>query len=63
MDAQLEVHALAVTETDSLTDPGLLAEVLEAREELESAKSSEEVETLRKKNHGEYADLALGDVS
>jgi len=52
-----------VTETDSLTDPGLLAEVLEAREELESAKSSEEVETLRKKNHGEYADLALGDVS
>ena len=48
------MHALAVTETDSLSDPGLLAEILEAREELESATSADEVETLRETNGGEY---------
>ncbi len=40
-------------ETDSLTDPLLLSEVLEAREELEEASSAEEVDRLREANHGE----------
>jgi molecular chaperone HscB len=37
-------------ETESLTDPMLLAEILEAREELEMAESAEEVEQLRRTN-------------
>jgi hypothetical protein len=36
-----------------LTDPTLLAEILEAREELEEAASHDEVEEIRKANHGE----------
>lgn len=37
-------------ETESLTDPMLLAEILEAREELEMAESAEEVDGLRRTN-------------
>ncbi len=46
------MHALATVETDSLTDPGMLADILEAREELESATTSKEVETIRQTNTG-----------
>jgi hypothetical protein len=35
-----------------LTDPDLLMEVLEAREELEEATTAEQVEALREANHG-----------
>jgi len=41
-----------VEETESLTDPMLLAEILEAREELEMASSPEEVDELRLTNQG-----------
>jgi molecular chaperone HscB len=41
---------LAVEETESLTDPMLLAEILEAREELEEASTAEEVDALRQAN-------------
>ncbi|RSH91888.1 hypothetical protein EHS25_009258 [Saitozyma podzolica] len=47
----LSVHGLRSEETDSLTDPTLLAEILEAREELEEAASHDEVEEIRKANH------------
>lgn len=49
---QLAVHDLAHDETDSLTDPTLLAEILEAREELEYAETQEEVDELRAANQG-----------
>lgn len=39
-------------EADSLTDPVLLMEVMEAREELEEASSEEEVEAVRAANKG-----------
>lgn len=47
----LSVHGYPTEETDSLTDPDLLMEVLEAREELEEATSAEQVEGLRQTNH------------
>lgn len=49
---QLSVHDLPMEETDSLTDPMLLADIMEAREELEEAQSEEDVEKLRIANHG-----------
>ena len=49
---QLGVHGYPTEETDSLTDPDLLMEVLEAREELEEATSAEQVDGLRQANHG-----------
>lgn len=39
-------------ETDSLTDPELLMEILEAREGLEEATSEAEMEAVRAKNTG-----------
>ncbi|ORY33366.1 hypothetical protein BCR39DRAFT_463736 [Naematelia encephala] len=47
----LSTYQLATDETDSLTDPMLLAEILEAREELDSATTKEEVDTIRAANH------------
>lgn len=49
---QLNVHGYPTEESDSLTDPDLLMEVLEAREELEEAESAEQVDALREANHG-----------
>ena len=37
-----------------MTDPMLLAEILEAREELEMASSPEEVDELRQTNQGMF---------
>jgi molecular chaperone HscB len=45
-----------VNETDSLTDPMLLAEILEAREELEMATTPEEVEEIRQTNQSRFLD-------
>jgi molecular chaperone HscB len=59
---QLSVHGLRSEETDSLTDPTLLAEILEAREELEEAASHDEVDDIRKANHGERTCHTLADV-
>lgn len=42
-----------MAETESLTDPMLLAEILEAREELEMASTPEEVDEIRQTNAGE----------
>lgn len=51
------MHALATVETDALTDPALLAEIMEAREELESATTPEQVEAVRQTNAGKPAPL------
>lgn len=56
---QLSVHDLPTQETDSLTDPMLLAEILEAREELEEAETEDQVDQLRTSNHGASIYLAL----
>ena len=47
------MYGYPTEETDSLTDPDLLMEVLEAREELEEAETNEQVDALRQANHGE----------
>lgn len=51
LPVKLGAHAQATEETDSITDPMLLAEILEAREELESAATEEEVTAIREANH------------
>ena len=43
-----------MVEEESLADPELLTEILEAREELESAATTEKVDTLRKTNSGTF---------
>lgn len=48
------MHGYPTEETDSLADPMLLSDVLEAREELEEATTAEQVDQLRQANHGEY---------
>jgi molecular chaperone HscB len=52
----LSTQELEVNETDSLTDPMLLAEILEAREELEMATTPEEVEEIRQTNQSRFLD-------
>lgn len=54
---QLELYGNPVEETDSLTDPELLMEILEAREGLEEASSEDEMEVVRAKNTGEKRSL------
>jgi molecular chaperone HscB len=48
-------------ETDSLTDPMLLAEIMEAREELEEAQSEADVDGLREANAGKLPSRLSGD--
>lgn len=48
----LTQHGLPPSETDKLTDETLIMQVMEAREELEEAKTAEEVETVRGRNGG-----------
>jgi molecular chaperone HscB len=49
---QLSANALGVEESDSLTDPVLLAEILEAREEVEMATSQEDIHGIADRNAG-----------
>ncbi|WVQ84491.1 Fe-S protein assembly co-chaperone HscB [Cryptococcus sp. DSM 104549] len=53
----LSIYAQGPEETDKLSDPMLLAEILEAREELEEAESQEEVDRIRAANHEHVADI------
>ncbi|KAK4684475.1 molecular chaperone HscB, partial [Tremellales sp. Uapishka_1] len=48
---QLSLHEFGPEEADKLTDPMLLAAILEAREELDEAESRDQVESLRATNH------------
>lgn len=43
----LEIHDYNISESDSLTDPELLMEIMEAREELEEATTQEDSERVR----------------
>jgi molecular chaperone HscB len=43
----LSQHNLDVSETDQLTDPHLIAEIIEMREALEDASSESEVEEIK----------------
>lgn len=52
----LQLRDVHIAEAESLEDPELLMEVLEAREELEEAASEEEVEGLKKRNDGRYGE-------
>ncbi|WVR07681.1 Fe-S protein assembly co-chaperone HscB [Kwoniella sp. DSM 27419] len=47
----LSVHAHATEETDKIDDPMMLAEILEAREELEEATTQQQVDSIRAANH------------
>jgi len=46
----LELYDMPIEETDSLTDPELLMEILDAREELEEAQTEEDMEKVRSIN-------------
>ncbi|EAL19148.1 hypothetical protein CNBH2470 [Cryptococcus deneoformans B-3501A] len=46
----LSVNAQGTEETDKIDDPMLLAEILEAREELEDAQTPEEIDRIRQAN-------------
>lgn len=48
----LKQEGMGTQETDSVEDMGFLAEVLELREELESAESQEAVDSIRAENYG-----------
>ncbi|WVF73085.1 Fe-S protein assembly co-chaperone HscB [Kwoniella sp. CBS 6097] len=50
-DYILSLHSRETEETDKLDDPMMLAEILEAREELEEASSQEEIDRIRADNH------------
>jgi hypothetical protein len=49
---QLELYDMPIEETDSLTDPELLMDILDAREELEEAQTEEDMEKVRSINAG-----------
>ena len=55
---QLEIYGNPIAETDSLDDPALLMDVMEAREELEEAQTEEEVERVKASNAGQYMSSA-----
>lgn len=50
--SQLEVYGQNVEESDSLTDPELLMEIMEAREQLDECSSQEECDAIRVSNKG-----------
>ncbi|KAK8853213.1 Fe-S protein assembly co-chaperone HscB [Kwoniella newhampshirensis] len=53
----LSIHQQGPEETDKIDDPLLLAEILEAREELEDASSPDEIESIRSSNREKVSDL------
>ncbi|WWC64579.1 Fe-S protein assembly co-chaperone HscB [Kwoniella dejecticola CBS 10117] len=53
----LSIHDKATDETDKLDDPMILAEILEAREELEEADIAEEIDRIRSVNHEKVEDI------
>lgn len=50
----LEQQGIKVNESDSLSDPELLMDVMEFREELEEVQSEDELGPLKKRNDGNY---------
>jgi molecular chaperone HscB len=58
--SQLEIHGNPIAETDSLDDPALLMDVMEAREELEEAQTEEEVEKVKASNAGHIQEAMRG---
>lgn len=53
----LSVNAQGTEETDKIDDPMLLAEILEAREELEEAETHEEIDRIRQANKEHVAGI------
>lgn len=49
------MNAQGTEETDKIDDPMLLAEILEAREELEEAETPEQVDRIRQANIGPFS--------
>lgn len=55
------MNAQGTEETDKIDDPVLLAEILEAREELEEAETHEEIDRIRQANKGAFLTLLIVD--
>lgn len=58
----MRLEDIHISETESLDDPGLITEVMEAREELDSAESREEVDRIQAEN-GAKIDELLPEIS
>ncbi|KAJ9107390.1 hypothetical protein QFC21_000840 [Naganishia friedmannii] len=56
----LEIYGNPISETDSLDDPALLMDVMEAREELEEASTEEDVEKVKESNGGRIRETMDG---
>ncbi|WWD19628.1 Fe-S protein assembly co-chaperone HscB [Kwoniella shandongensis] len=53
----LSIHQQGPEETDKIDDPLLLAEILEAREELEEASNQDEIESIRASNREKVSEI------
>lgn len=53
----MQLEGIEIGETDSLEDPDLIMEVMEARERLESAESREEVDEIQVENQDRIEEL------
>ena len=48
----MQLEDIHISEHESLDDPELIMEIMEAREELETAENREDVERIREENQG-----------
>lgn len=53
LSSQLSLHGVTIGEADPVTDPELLMSIMETRESLEEAESSDQVEQIRAENSRE----------
>ena len=52
----MQLEGIHISESESLDDPELIMEVMDVREELESAESREDVERIREETQGTVCD-------
>ena len=56
----MQLEDIHISETESLNDPELIMEVMEAREELDSAESREDADRILAENEGKHSSISKG---